>query len=143
MKKTCLILLCLLSLSANSSDLFLNETSLGCAAVGGANYIGNPDSGATGFITGCLIGGLAGYLADRYYTNKVSNRYSAKIETLETQIDEMLQERALNSSNGVGQSGLIYRRKRVPGKKLKNGTFQEPTFVIEPDLPGKDLILGN
>jgi hypothetical protein len=137
-----LLVLGLYNTDAKANSIFFNEMTLGCSVGGLANGLAT-DLNTTNFAIGCLIGGSAAYFALDYAENKISDRYEERLRSYETQLDEISQQRAINSSKGIGESGIFFRRKRIPGKKLPNGSFQEPTFIYEPDIIGRDLVIGN
>jgi hypothetical protein len=144
MKNIFILLVSIFALNyARAGSLFFNETTIGCTAMGTANALTQSDNQAQNFAMGCLIGGVTGYLTNKYYTNKIQDRYEERVRTLQTQLDDVLYQRAINASKGIGESGVIIKRTQLPAKKLGNGKFQEPTFMIECELPGRDLILGN
>ncbi len=130
---------------ADWTDTSISEPTIGCMAVGGANYLmaqSGTDS-TQAFVTGCLVGGIAGYFLDSYYTNKVSNRYEEKLKTYKAQRDEIVIQQAINSSQGIEDYGVVIKKEVVPGKMLRDGTIQLPTIRLKMDSPGRDVVIGD
>lgn len=145
MKKIILGLILGLTLVNNSAkadwtDTPLTEPGMGCALLGGAAYLSGQS--AQNSMIACLVGGVAGYAVEKYYTNKVSNKYKADIDTLKSQLDEIVHQRAVNNSMGLTFKDLVIKETIVPAKQLPDGSIQLETIRLKATLPGQGLILG-
>lgn len=129
------------SAKADWTDVDLTEPLVGCAVMGVGNYTVNNDTQAA--TMGCLVGGIATYILNSRSENKVADKYENRIKTLETQLDDILTNQAINNSQGIGDHGIIIKKEVIPGKKLPDGSIQLPTVRLKPDLPGKDVVIGD
>jgi len=125
---------------ADWTDTPMTEPTMGCMVFGGAAYLSGMS--AQNSMIACLAGGVAGYMTERYYTNKISDRYKADIDTLKSQMDEIVHQRALNNSMGYGNRDLVIKETVVPAKQLPDGSIQLETIRLKATLPGAGLILG-
>lgn len=126
---------------ADWTDVDLTEPLMGCAVMGAGNYAINNDTQA--LTMGCIVGGIATYILNDRSQNKVSDKYEQRINTLETQLDDILTNQAINNSQGIGDHGIVIKKEIVPGKKMPDGSIQLPTVRLKPDLPGKDVVIGD
>ena len=141
MKK--LILSIILASSTLAHSGWVNEVTSGCSMVGAANYALTEGDQTQNLIVGCLIGGSVGYLMKEYYQDKAMDKYESKIHALETQLDDIVTEQNINNSLGIDGTPIKFKKRRLPTKRLKNGSYQLGTFVIEPEVPGSDLVIGD
>lgn len=142
MKK--IIILTLLTISTQGyTGTWINEVTSGCALVGGMNYAFTNSNQTQNLMIGCIAGGTVGYVMKEYFKNEAANRYQSKIDTYEAQMDEILTQHAVNNSLGVEGTQIKFNKRRIPSKRLKNGSFQLETFIIEPVIPGNNLIIGD
>lgn len=145
MKSMILATLLLIAFNAKAdwTDANLSEPGIGCLALGGANYLSAQGDATQNFAMGCLIGGVAGYLLDSYYTNKVSDRYEQKLDIYKKQMQDVVVNQAINSSQGINDYGIVIKEEVVPGKQLPDGSIQLPTMRIKAELPGRDIVIGD
>lgn len=145
MKKLILLIAICLPLSyakADWTDTPLTEPGIGCMALGGAAYISGQSS--TNSMLACLAGAAVGYVLEKHYTNKAADKFSRENAILKAQLDEIVHQRAINTSQGLGRlNNLVIKETIVPAKTLPDGSIQLETIRLKATLPGQDLILGD
>lgn len=126
---------------ADWTNSSITEPGIGCAVLGAAAYLTGQTTQMS--VMACVIGGVAGYAMENYYTNKVSDRYENDMKFLKSQMDEVIYQRAVNAAGGKGsEKDVVFKKTVVPSKILPDGTIQLETFHIKATLPGHDMVLG-
>ncbi len=142
MNKILLTLLLTISTSSFAGG-WVNEITTGCALVGGANYLTIEGADSQELMVGCLVGGSIGYAMKEFFADEAAEDYQEKINILQTQLDEVLLQQNINNTLGVEGTPIQFRKRAIPTKRLKNGSWQLGTFAIEPYIPGQDKIIGD